>query len=506
MSSQFTTCSLKPEGLLELMIRWSLLFGLFLGAALACPSPGQAAGVAQPNIVMVFIDDLGWGDFSCFGNDQVETPAIDRLAREGIRFTQFYVNSPICSPSRVALTTGHYPQRWKIGSYLAHRKENEKRGIAQWLDPAAPTLARFLKQAGYHTGHFGKWHMGGQRDVDDAPPITDYGFDAALTNFEGMGAKLLPLTKTPDGTQGRIWQHAERLGGPVTWMQRSRITAGYADAALAFMHQADEAGEPFYLNLWPDDVHGPYWPPTDHWADDRVGRFHRVLEAMDQQLARLFDHIRESPKLRDNTLVLVCSDNGPEPDVGSAGVFRGAKATLYEGGIRSPLIAWGPGVLAATSAGTIDGQSVFAAFDLVPALLTITGIESQGEKTFDGVDGSPAILGKRSVSHAGPICWRRPPDRKMFVPVGDVVLPDLAIRDGDWKLLCEYDGKKPQLFHLQDDPAEQQNLVSRHPQVVRRLAAEVVAWHQSLPADNGPALGQQAMQAAHGGPGPVGAP
>ena len=117
-------------------------------ATTVCGGLSHAETVAKkPNIITVFIDDLGWGDFSCFGNEHAETPAIDRLAAEGIRFTQFYVNSPICSPSRVALTTGHYPQRWKIGSYLAHRNENEKRGIAQWLDPAAPTLARFLKQA-----------------------------------------------------------------------------------------------------------------------------------------------------------------------------------------------------------------------------------------------------------------------------------------------------------------------------------------------------------------------
>jgi uncharacterized sulfatase len=184
---------------------------------------------------MVFIDDMGWGDFSCFGNTAAATPAIDRLAAEGVRFTQFYVNSPICSPSRVALTTGQYPQRWRIGSYLASRSANQNRGIAEWLDPAAPTLARMLHDAGYTTGHFGKWHMGGQRDVDDAPPITDYGFDRSLTNFEGMGAKLLPLTMTPDGKEGRIWQDAERLGSPVTWMQRSAITGGFTAAALDFI-------------------------------------------------------------------------------------------------------------------------------------------------------------------------------------------------------------------------------------------------------------------------------
>ena len=133
----------------------------------------------RPNIILVFIDDMGWGDFSCFGNQDASTPHIDRLAKEGISFEQFYVNSPICSPSRVAISTGQYPQRWRISSYLGHRAQNKKRGMAQWLDPKAPMLARFLQNSGYATGHFGKWHMGGQRDVRDAPAISEYGFDQA---------------------------------------------------------------------------------------------------------------------------------------------------------------------------------------------------------------------------------------------------------------------------------------------------------------------------------------
>ena len=132
--------------------------------------------------------------------------------------------------------------------------------MVQWLDPKAPMLARSLKKAGYKTGHFGKWHMGGQRDVKEAPEITSYGFDEYLTNFEGIGAKLLPLITRKDGTVGRIWQHAEMLGEPVVWMQRSQITTGFADAAIAFINKAQQEGKPFYLNLWPDDVHGPFWP------------------------------------------------------------------------------------------------------------------------------------------------------------------------------------------------------------------------------------------------------
>ena len=198
----------------------------------------------RPNIILVFIDDMGWGDFSCFGNQDASTPHIDRLAKEGISFEQFYVNSPICSPSRVAISTGQYPQRWRISSYLGHRAQNKKRGMAQWLDPEAPMLARFLQNSGYATGHFGKWHMGGQRDVNDAPAISEYGFDQALTNFEGMGPKLLPLTLKPGQDKskpGRLWHHAERLGKGYQWMQRSRNNRRVCRCRPLF-HQAGQAG------------------------------------------------------------------------------------------------------------------------------------------------------------------------------------------------------------------------------------------------------------------------
>ncbi len=152
----------------------------------------------RPNIIVVLIDDMGWADLSCFQGDRVKTEHIDRLASEGLRFTNFYVNSPICSPSRVALSTGQYPQRWRITSCLDNHQQNEQRGMAQWLDPKAPLLARELQRSGYATGHFGKWHMGGQRDVGTAPLIKEYGFDASLTNFEGLGPRVLPLKDAYD--------------------------------------------------------------------------------------------------------------------------------------------------------------------------------------------------------------------------------------------------------------------------------------------------------------------
>lgn len=479
----------EPENLRSNVptMKLPLLAPLLLAASLLS---SQAA--TRPNVILVFIDDMGWGDFSCFGNQDAKTANIDRMASEGIRFEQFYVNSPICSPSRTAISTGQYPQRWRITSYLNNRKSNEERGVAQWLDPKAPMLARSLQQAGYATGHFGKWHMGGQRDVDDAPPITAYGFDESLTNFEGMGAKLLPLTLKPGQTEpGKIWADAERLGQPVKWMQRSQITGGFVDAAIPFMEKAEREGKPFYVNLWPDDVHSPFWPPVAKWGDGTKRTLYlAVLEEMDRQFGKLFDYVRSSEKLRDNTLILICSDNGPEPGAGQAGPFRGFKTHLYEGGVRSPLIVWGPGLIAKGKAGTVNQESVFAAIDLVPSLLKLTGTRSPSDATFDGVELTDVLLGKSTGSRNQPLFFRRPPDRDSFYNIEN--LPDLSVRDGKWKLLCEYDGSRPELYDLEADRSETTDLAAKNAAVVQRLTKAVLAWHQSMPPDNGATFGKNA--------------
>ena len=456
-------------------------------ALFAAATTSANAEAGRPNIVTVFIDDMGWSDLSCFGGKRTTTEHIDRLAAEGIRFTQFYVNSPICSPSRTALTTGQYPQRWRITSYLAHRKKNNERGMAQWLDPQAPVLARQLQAAGYATGHFGKWHMGGQRDVNDAPPITAYGFDKSLTNFEGMGAKLLPLTLTPDSDKpGRIWEKATILGEPVIWMQRSEITGGFVDAALEFIDEKANKQQPFFVNVWPDDVHSPFFPPVDQWGDGgKRSLYYAVLDAMDQQLARLFDRIRDDEKLRNNTLILFCSDNGHEDGAGSSDPLRGAKTWLYEGGIRSPLIAWGPGLLAIDSAGTTNEESVFSAIDLNRSLYALTNTELPDGHELDGENVLDAILGKSGTSRKAPIFFRRPPDRPGFGHGLDEDNPDLAVRDGKWKLLINYDGSIPQLYDLDQDVAESKNLTAEHPDITARLKKALFEWNDKMPADAG---------------------
>ncbi|MGH7199802.1 MAG: sulfatase-like hydrolase/transferase [Planctomycetaceae bacterium] len=457
-------------------------------AALGSPLPAADVG-AKPNIVVVLIDDMGWGDLSCFGNTAVTTEHIDQLAAEGLRFSQFYVAAPICSPSRVALTTGQYPHRWRISSFLSNRAQNERRGMAQWLDPAAPSLARILKQAGYTTGHFGKWHMGGQRDVGEAPLISEYGFEESLTNFEGLGPRVLPLCDAYDGKPPR--KHAlgsDKLGrGPIIWQDRSKVTESFTSAAIEFIRKAAADDKPFYVNLWPDDVHSPFFPPRARRGDGtKRDLYHGVLDTMDEQLGVLFDVIRGDETLRDNTLILLCSDNGPEPGAGSAGPFRGSKGMLYEGGIRSPLIVWGPGLIPASQAGRRNEASVLSAMDLAPSLLAVAGVEPPSDATFDGENLADVLLGKMDASRTAPLFWRRPPDRKSFPRLGVPSQPDLAIREGDWKLLCDYDGSRPRLYDLAQDRAETTDIAKSHPEIVSRLTAAVLAWHKAMPPDNGP--------------------
>lgn len=460
--------------------------GVWLWMALisAAGHLGAAEVPSRPtptNVLFVLIDDMGYGDLSCFGNREIRTEAIDRLAKEGLRFTQFYVNAPICSPSRVALTTGQYPGRWNITSYLDSRQIDRRRHIADWLSSRAPSLARVLKEAGYYTAHVGKWHMGGQRDVGDAPPISAYGFDTSLTNFEGLGERVLP--KFEPRSDGKALRHqptdmsAELGGGPIHWVDRDKVSAFYADRAIQEMQAAQKLGKPFYINLWPDDVHSPVQAPAKLRGDGSPGAQYRgVLTELDRQLGRVFEYIRSQPSLRDNTLILLASDNGPEPGLGSAGGLRGNKANLYEGGIRSPLIVWWGSHIASDLRGSRNSQTVIAGMDVPPSLLSILKLESPSSIAFDGMNLGDALIGRNSPRRETPIMWVRPPDR----PGPDNSWPDLAIREGQWKLLVFRDGSHAELFDIDADPQETKNLAAIHPEVSDRLSKQVRAWDKQV--------------------------
>jgi len=445
----------------------------------------NAASQRRPNILFVFIDDMGYADPSCFGNPKMQTPHIDRLAAEGLRLTNFYVNSPICSPSRVAVMTGQYPARWKINSYLAARKANRNRHMPDWLDPQAPTTARILQQAGYATAHFGKWHIGGGRDVGDAPLPQEYGFDESLVSFEGLGDRVL----FPN--DGLCKQSAALERGNIRFLPKHRSTETYVDRAIAFMEKNRQ--RPFYIELFPNDVHDAHLPrpeAVEKWKQVTDNpfeqKFFAVLEELDTQIGRVVDAV-DRLGLAERTLIVFTSDNGPtdwpsyykqgQTPPGFTGPFYGRKWSLYEGGIRMPFIARWKGTI---PAGRTNETSVMAGIDLSPTFCHAAGAAVPDSIEHDGENMLDALLGKR-VQRSAPVFWQYGKPHTNLLPGNpQFISPSLAVRDGNWKLLIEPDGSHAQLYNLADDPGEQTNLLTRRPDQAQTLWRKLRHWADAV--------------------------
>ncbi len=445
-------------------------------AALAAPSE-------RPNIIIVFADDLGYGDLGCYGGE-IPTPNLDRLASEGVRFTQGYVASPICSPSRVGLNTGQCPARHLIFSYLNTRAQHRQLGMRDYLDPNVPTIARTLQQAGYATAHFGKWHMGGGRDVDDAPHPQAYGFDESLVSFEGLGDRILP--------PGKLSDMSEQLGqGKITRVRKDEQTEIYVNRAIDFIRR--NARRPFYLHVFPNDVHDPYQPKPElmkkyerYSANKYLQQFAATLDEMDRQLGRLFQAV-DAAGIGGKTLIVFIGDNGPtawpyyykerlDPPGSTAGL-RGRKWSLYEGGIREPFIVRWKG---RAPAGRVDRQTVASSLDLFPTLCGLAGVKAPPVE-FDGEDMSGAFLGKPQRRKKD-LFWEYGRDATYLRPgKPDDVSPNLAMRSGDWKVLINDDGSSLELYDLGRSPVERTNLAAQEPVVAKKLADRLMAWRKSLP-------------------------
>ncbi|HEY6169424.1 MAG TPA: sulfatase-like hydrolase/transferase, partial [Verrucomicrobiae bacterium] len=396
-------------------------------------------------------------------------------------FTQFCVASPICSASRSGFITGQFPARWRITSYLQTRAGNRECGQADFLDPTAPSFVRAFKAAGYATAHIGKWHLGGGRDATDAPKFAAYGYDVGLGTYES------PEPAAPLGLKTVPW------GAEVEPQQvpRHDRTRWMVDQALAFARQ--HSAQPWLVNLWLDDVHTPFRPSPSQResAADGAGtvEFRAVLKETDRQIGRLLDGLAEL-KLASNTLVLVAGDNGPEPsfDRARSGGLRGMKWSLYEGGVRTPLIVRWPGVV---PAGVVNETTVVSGVDFFPTLCRIAGVPPPPDAAFDGEDLSAAWRGAKSP-RTKPLFWeygRKPPPagagkglRAFPYPnEPDAKSPNVAVREGNWKLLINADGSGAELYDLAADRNESRNLAAEKPDVAKRLAEAALAWRKSLP-------------------------
>lgn len=484
-----------PSTLLRAAMMIALIFTILSERA-------AAAETERPNFLFIFIDDLGYGDLSCYGNRDLKTENIDRLAAQGVRFTQFYVNSPICSPSRVAVTTGQYPQRWWFYGHLAARRRNRARGMVDFLDPAAVTLPRLLHDAGYATGHFGKWHMGGGRDVDDAPLPQAYGFDESLVSFEGLGDRLLDEDHALSDASAKLGR------GRIRFVPKHAKTRLFVDQAIDFIRRHQD--RPFYVNFWPNDVHDPFHPSEQQlegfgrFADrPEWQKFYAVLQSLDHEIGRLVDAIDEMG-LGEKTMIILTGDNGPTAwsryyrdgkgagaAPGSTGGLRGRKWSLYEGGIRQPLIVRWTGQI---PVGQVNESTVAAGVDLLPSVCAIAGVPLPADYEPDGVDVSSSLLGRSEPIRDRPLYWEYNSLGGNIQPGLQVDRsPTLALRDGNWKFLINADGSGAELYYLAHDREESKNLADKEPDRADRMKRALLTWYQALPAPKGGLVRPQAV-------------
>ncbi|MEO1244359.1 MAG: sulfatase-like hydrolase/transferase [Pseudomonadota bacterium] len=424
---------------------------------------GQPAA-QSPNIVFIFADDWGWGDLGVHGSDTLHTPNIDRLAREGTDFHQFTVNSPVCSPSRAALMTGQFPERFGIDRHFANIEHHQRAGMPDWLDTGAPSLARMLRDTGYSTAHFGKWHLTNIW-IEDAPHPDQYGFDEyAAFNLPG---KNMPPRETADRAVDFIRRHGDR---------------------------------PFFLNVWLHETHTPHYPDEDvlekygHLdAPEQV--YAAVVEAGDRDVGRILAAIGELG-LEENTVVIFSSDNGPESpndvksmddlatgpgfgryySVGSAGGMKGRKRSLYSGGVRVPFIVRWPGVVPENA---VDTTSVITAVDLLPTFLDIAGGMHPAAYSSDGESAIAALRGNR-FRRSKPIYWVWPAsDRGAGVDTPN--WPQFGFQKDGWKLLTNPHLERTELYRVREDWYEANDLSDQHPDMTARLLAEMNDLRSGFP-------------------------
>ncbi len=429
-------------------------------------------GAAEPktNIVFIFADDWGWGDLSCHGHPYVKTPNIDRLAKEGTDFHRFTVASGVCSPSRTAVMTGHFPARYNIDGHFAWVPSNARRGMPDWLDTEAPTLPRFLQKAGYATAHFGKWHLANNM-IPDSPLPSAYGYDE-YGAFNCAGEQM-PV-------------HED------------------ADHANAFIEKSVEAGKPFFVNLWIHEPHTPFHTvPKYEWRFREMESqpdaiYASVLSHADDRIGEVLDTL-DRLDIADNTLVIFSSDNGParggsgeltlnydtatgagwgiNAAKGITGGRKGYKAALFEGGIGVPFIARWPGKIAA---GQVDRVSLISAVDLLPTFCEIAGAELPADYQPDGVSQVDVLKGATVPSREKPLFWKSnsPWPAQKSKPNHWV---SYAVVEGQWKLVTNGAADYFELYDISKDVAEANDLKEEHPEVVRKLLAQIEAWKATLP-------------------------
>lgn len=439
----------------------------------------DSTGLDRPNFVIIFTDDQGYGDLSCYGADHVSTPRIDQMAKEGARLTSFYVAAPVCTPSRAALMTGCYPKRIDMatGSNFGVLLAGDKKG----LNPEEITIAEVLKSAGYKTGMFGKWHLGDQPEF--LP--TRQGFD----EFFGIpfSHDIHPFHPRQDHYNFPSLPLLE--GETVIEMDPDAdyLTKRFTERAVKFIEENKD--DPFFVYLPHPIPHAPLHvsPPFMEGVDEetvaklekedgfidyreRDKIYRQAIAEIDWSVGKILDTLKENG-LDENTLVIFTSDNGPPKNsiYASPGILRGNKGSTLEGGMREPTVIRWPGRIPAGK----DNNELMTTMDLLPTFANLAGAEIPTDRVIDGKDIWLVLAGEKTTPHDA------------FFYYGGNNLQ--AVRSGNWKLHRNKQKKPVQLFNLEPDVAEKKNLIQAEPEVAKRLAGLMRAFEKELAGNVRPA-------------------
>lgn len=437
--------------------------------------PLATLAAAPPNFVFLLVDDLGWGDFGCYGAEFNETPHMDTLASQGMQFRSAYAACTVCSPSRAAILSGCYPARLHLTDWIVgHKYPNAKLRVPEWttqLEHERTLLPEALHEAGYTTAFFGKWHLMpiGQPDFDQHYP-TDHGFDINIGGREwgqpkGPGKYFSPfgMPNLDDGQSGDF------------------LTDKLTDAAIDFLDNADRE-KPFLLYFSYYTLHGPIMAPpelvekysvkmkafqntkNEYLNPARAG----MVEALDRSVGRIMDKLDELG-IAEDTVVILTGDNGGNFD-GTTGGLRDFKGFSHEGATREPMIVKWPGK---TKAGSTCSEMVIGT-DFYPTLLEMAGLPQRPQDHLDGVSMVPLLTDTTSDLERNTLYWHYPHYHRTK-PYG-------AVRQGDWKLIEFYEDGRLELFNLKNDPTETNNLALSKPEKASALLKELQAWRQAVGA------------------------
>ncbi len=447
------------------MGRAFISLGHVVGALALIGTSGFAAetGVTKPNLIFVLVDDMGWTDLGCMGSTFYETPHIDRLASQGMRFTQAYSACTVCSPTRAAVLTGKYPARLHITDWITgHVRPHAKLRVPDWtmyLSPEETTIADALRKAGYATASIGKWHLGGEKFYPDR-----HGFDLNIGGTD-KGSPLsyfapYRIPTLPEGPAGEFL--SDRLTTEaLTFIERNQDRPFFLYLPHYAVHTPlmakPEVIEKYKKKIRPDAPHQhPVYAGLVESVDDSVGRIMKKLEAL---------------KLSENTILFFTSDNGGLLRSTSNVPLRAGKGSAYEGGVRVPLIIRWPGV---TRPGSTCDVPVIST-DFFPTLLAMAGAKDDSQRAVDGESLVPLLRQSGSLRRDA-IYWHYP----HYHPGG--ATPYSAIRRGDFRLIEFFEDNHIELYDLKNDIGEKEDLAAKMPEKAEQLRSRLAAWRNEVGA------------------------